>query len=192
MQRRSLLLLGFVGHLLACASHPATTQTTSAEQYAAGSTDLRTVDNAGYVDPGGRTTQVSTGGTTVTGRGVVNTPPARREYPSESAESTTTAGTGGPSAPADPIELRDRASRALCDRESYCDRVGPGKPFESPAACISAKRERVRAVMDQAACGEIRGDRVAQCLTAIRGAACGPSEEAIPPPKECTADVLCR
>lgn len=41
----------------------------------AGSPDLRTVDNAGYVDPGGRTRQVSAGCPSTVGREEGNVPP---------------------------------------------------------------------------------------------------------------------
>lgn len=169
-----------------------TTRPSSAQMSAAGSPSLRTVDNAGYADPAGRTRQVSQGAApSPVGRGE-GVAPLERERP---------AGDGtlapGPSASAptpasdDPTELVARASRALCDREVVCGRVGPGKAFESADACTAAKRERVRAVIDEASCREIRGDRVAACLTAIRGAPCGPASSVLAPPAECTKAALC-
>jgi len=181
----------------ACSPSPSTTRTTSAQKYAAGSPDLRTVDNAGYVDPGGRTHQVSAGGTTTTGRGAPAVPPPRREAASGRSETTATETAapppeGIPSSSADPTELRERAARSLCDRESYCERVGAGKTFESSDACMVAKRERVRLAMSKGGCHEIRGEAVSRCLTAIRGAECGEAGTPLPPPTACTSDVLCK
>lgn len=185
------------GQALACLSHPtsptSSARTSSAQQYASGSSNLRTVDNAGYVDPGGRTAQVSQGGATVSGRGN-NLAPTNHEFPTESSgpgDSQTALPPSSAAAPADATELRERASRALCDRESDCGRIGADKSFESADACMAAKRERVRSVMREDNCNEVRGDRVASCLTAIRREACGPSAAPLQPPTACTAQVLC-
>jgi hypothetical protein len=198
---RLLGLLGalVVGHVLACSSssRPAGTQTTSAEKYAAGSPELRTVDNAGYVDPGGRTRQVSAG----TGAAPVGTnggaPPPHREEPSGSASAPGTEGAAatpmGPApAASDPADFAERAARALCDRETYCDHIGAGKQYESGDACMVEKRDRVRSAISSSSCREIRGDRISSCLTAIRGAACGPPATRLDPPAACTAPALCK
>lgn len=196
---RTLGLLGiFGGHVLACAGSPPSTTMpppTSAQLIASGSPELRTVDNTGYVDPGGRTREVNAGGTSTVGAGNGMVPPPHRESPSGSGstESQRQPSTPGVApAPSDPVELPDRAARALCDRERYCGRIGAGKAFESEDACMAAKRERVHRTIDDASCREIRGDRIAQCLTAIRGAACGPTEAPLQAPRACTADVLCK
>ena len=167
-----------------------TTQTTSARSLAAGSPNTRTVDNAGYVDPGGRTRQVSAGAAPApVGRGAA-VAPTRPESPggvgvapSESRRLTPP--------PADATEFNERAARALCDRETFCDRIGASKRFESEGACMADKRDRVRSALGEAACDEIRGDRVASCLTAIRGAACGEPRDRQDPPVECGRTALC-
>jgi hypothetical protein len=196
---RTFCLLGTLsGHALVCTGcqSTSTTRTTSAQTYASGSPDLRTVDNAGYVDPGGRTGQVSAGGASTTGRGGNGVPPPHREYPTESgtAESVESATGGAPTvraaASADPTEFTERAARALCDRETYCGRIGKGKTFESADACMVGKRERVRGALREASCSQLRGEGVAQCLTAIRGASCGLVETQ--PPPACAAQALCR
>ncbi|MEO6417843.1 MAG: DUF6184 family natural product biosynthesis lipoprotein, partial [Polyangiaceae bacterium] len=173
MLTRTLGLLGIVGGLvLACAGSPPSTtmpRPTSAQLYASGSPELRTVDNTGHVDPGGRTREVSAGGTSTVGVGNGMVRPPYRESASGSGriESSPSASGIAP-APSDPAELPDRAARALCDRETSCGRVGSGKAFESGDACLVAKRESVHRAIDGASCGEVHGDRIAQCLTAIR------------------------
>ena len=47
---------------------------------------------------------------------------------------------------------RTRAARALCDRETYCGRIGAGKAFESADACMASKRERVGRAVSEASC----------------------------------------
>lgn len=173
---------------------PSGTQPTSAELTAAGSPELRTVDNAGYVDPGGRTRQVSAGtGPSPVDRGGNGTAPRQRERPSTGESAAPAPRPSGPSpAPADASELIERAARALCDRETYCGQIGAGRAFESADACIAEKRDRVHRALDEAACtDEIRGDRVAACLSAIRKAACGPPGVTLQPPAACTAHALC-
>jgi hypothetical protein len=94
-------------------------------------------------------------------------------------------------APAGTSDFNERASRALCDREVYCGRLGAKKAFESADACMTEKRVKVRRARGDGSCEEIRGDRAAECLAAIRRAACGPSEALLQPPAECTEHVLC-
>lgn len=186
---RSLPLVAIVAALACSGSRRASsTRPSSAQMQAAGSPSLRTVDNAGYVDPGGRTSQVSAGvAPAQVGRGN-GVAPTERERPS--------GGPGTPPAPpssapvpaaADTTDFTERAARALCDRETYCGRIGAGKAFESADACMAEKRRRVHRALDEASCEEIRGDRVAACLTAIRGAACGPPEVPLQPPAACNA-----
>lgn len=199
MLARALGLLGVLaGCALPCAGCPSTssTRTTSAQKLAAGSRDSRTIDNAGYVDPGGRTGEVSTGRTATVGaaRGD-GVPPPRREQPTGSATpqgDSEAAPTGLVSASGDPTEFTARAARALCDRETYCGRIGVGKAFESDDACMVGKRERVGRAISDASCRELRGEAIAKCLSAIRGAACGAAAAPLQPPPACAAPALCR
>jgi hypothetical protein len=178
---------------LACAgTRKASGSPTAGAQLTAGSPDLRTTDNTGYVDPAGRTRQVSQGtGPAPVGTGS-GTPPPNRETPSGGDDEPASTPAGAPMAgPIDRSELITRASRALCDRESFCERVGPGKAFESADACVSEKRERVSSAAAAASCSEIPGDHVAACLTAIRKDPCGEPGVRLPPPPACTARGLC-
>lgn len=163
----------------------------SAELTSAGSPDARTVDNAGWVDAAGRTRQVSGSAATPMGRGneVAPRAPERAAGPSTSEPPQATAAPAPPAS--DATELVERAARALCDREAYCQRIGMGKSFESNDACLVEKRQRVHTVLDRAACTELPGERVAACLSAIRQSACGPSETALGPPEECAKARLC-
>ena len=206
MTLRTLVVLGIcIGHVLACSSSRSAsgTKATHAQKYAPGSPELRTVDNAGFVDPGGRTHEVSAG---VYGNPPTEyreaVPPPQREEPSKAksksesgSEAPTPSAPAAPASPAspasDPSEFTGRAARALCDRESYCGRVGAGKAFESAETCMAEKRERVHHAISEASC-ELRGDRISACLTAIRGAACGAPATPLQPPTDCTAPVLCR
>ncbi len=175
-----------------CAPPQSTTQTTSA-----GSPHARTVDNAGFVDPVGRTSTVTASGSISernTGVGTTHTVGA-----STSGSGGTSEPAIGPPAPAvpsssaDPIELTERAARALCDREGYCEHIGTGKAFESADACMGVKRERVRQAIAERGCRDnIRGEAVSRCLTAIRAAECGNAGEALPPPAACDAEALCK
>jgi hypothetical protein len=198
MLSRTLALLAVAAGCLvsaSCARPSSTTQTTSAQKYVAGSPDLRTVDNAGFVDPVGRTSQVTTGGS-ITERGTGVAPTRREET------KTTGPGAGEPqaaaegppvaSSSADPSELTERAARALCDREAFCEHIGSGKTFESADACMSSKRERVRQAVAERGCRDIRGEAVSRCLNAIRGAECGTAGAPLPPPRACDADALCK
>ncbi len=193
----TLGLLGLCA--LACTScHPATTAsttTTSAQHYAAGSPDARIVDNAGFVDPGGRTRSVTTHGAVVTSPANAVSPTRREDPIAPTADASNSAPIGPPTAapnsPSDPVELTQRAARALCDREAYCDRVGDDKTYKSSDACFAEKRDRVGRLVSESRCREIRGERVAACLTAIRGAECGPTSAPLAPPAECTAHALC-
>jgi hypothetical protein len=56
---------------------------------------------------------------------------------------------------------------------------------------MAAKRQRVSQAVSDAACRRIRGDRVGPCLSAIRGAGCGPAEAPLEPPQACTREALC-
>jgi len=198
MMYSTLGLLG-LGALVCTSCHPTTTAsstTTSAQHYAAGSPEARTVDNAGFVDPGGRTRQVTTGGAVVPSPANAVSPP-RREDPIAPVDGDSKSApvigppTAAPSSPSDPIELTQRAARALCDREAYCNRVGDDKTYKSADACLTEKRDRVGRLVTESGCREIRGDRVAACLTAIRGSECGPSNAPLAPPAECAAHALC-
>jgi hypothetical protein len=202
MLARTFVILGTCVGLACSSRRPASaTHTPSDQKGGPGSPELRTVDNAGFVDPAGRTHEVGAGtygGAPSDFREGV--PPPQREQPTTTTTTSKGKSDGGSAAPtaitpapapSDPTDFNGRAARALCDRETYCGRIGAGKSFESAEACLADKRERVRAAVRAAPCREIRGDRISSCLTAIRAVACGLPTDSVQPPPACTAPVLC-
>jgi hypothetical protein len=184
---------------LACSSSQQTgsARTSSAQLTAAGSPDLRTVDNAGFVGPAGNTRSVSQGaGPTTVGRGEM-VPPPRRENPA-GGEAAAEGTPGGPpvtpitTSPSDPAEAIARAARAYCDRETFCEHVGPNRAYGSGDSCVADTRERLQRSAQVRACPDtISGERLGACLTAIRATPCAPRGQAAPPPPECSPSALC-
>ncbi|MEI9885753.1 MAG: DUF6184 family natural product biosynthesis lipoprotein [Rhizomicrobium sp.] len=195
---RRICAIATVTVIAACSSSQPTprAQATSAQIAAAGSPDLRTVDNTGFVGPAGQTHSVSEGvGPVEIGR-TEAVPPPRRENPAGgevTAERPQPVAPGTlPSVPADMADAMERAARALCDRESFCGGVGPGHKYGSADACLSDKRERIARAAPTRACGNaIPSDRLAACLTAIRQASCDARNAPLQPPRACTSEALC-
>jgi predicted Na+-dependent transporter len=172
------------------------THTSSAEVTAAGSPQLRTVDNTGFVDPGGRTRQVSQGvGPAPVGHGADVLPPNREQIAGGAGGVTLTPRAATPAAPRPaPIEVGDltqRAARALCDRESACGRIGASGTFESADACMANERRRVRDILGSRSCKEIVGDVAVGCLEAIRERNCSAATAIVGAPPECSPETLC-
>jgi hypothetical protein len=167
------------------------TQLSSAEIIAAGSPELRTLDNTGFVYPGGATTEVSQGlGPAVVGRGeYLAPPPTGREYPllvpvpfpQVSGERA-----GPPASGSDRYEAVGRVARALCDQQAYCERIGPSGTFESADACSTEERARIVGVIAKTGCETARADLLAACLREIRAARCIVDEDAYSMPRPCT------
>jgi len=171
----------------------------SAQLYAAGSPSLRTVDNAGFVDPTGlaQPHSVSAGMQPFYWRGDGVLPPPR-EYPyvggkpaERTSETVASPAKARSLASADPSELTARVARALCDRETYCDRIGPDRAFESADACMAEQRERVGRFLGATECLEFPGERIASCLTIIRQGSCDPRQVSEEAENTCTASALC-
>jgi hypothetical protein len=187
--------------ITSCASSGAVsrTQLSSAEIVAAGSPELRTLDNTGFVYPGGATTEVSQGiGPAVVGRGAyLVPPPTGREYPLlvPLPLPPVSGERAGPSASgSDPHEAVGRVARALCDQQAYCEHIGPSGTFESADACSTEERARLAGVIAQTSCeNTARADLLAACLREIRAAPCIVEEDAFSMPRPCTeALASCR
>jgi uncharacterized protein DUF6184 len=178
--------------LSACSSSQQTprARTTSAQINSAGSPDRRTTDNTGFVGPSGQTGSVSAGtGAAQIGRSE-GVPPPQREVPAGGEAAPSGSVSGSPAPAGEPVA---RAVRALCDRESFCGRVGQGKAYGSADSCMADKRERIERLGPAKACGDtIRNDRLATCLAAIRNASCEQGDApAVQPPSACTTEALC-
>jgi hypothetical protein len=201
-RRAAALLLATAVLIGSCASSGAawTTQLSSAEIIAAGSPELRTLDNTGFVYPGGATTEVSQGlGPAVVGRGAYLTaPPTGNLYPllvpvpvpvplasrrgAERAERAEP-----PSSGSDPYEAIERVARALCDHQATCKHIGASGTFESADACSTEERARLGGVVAKTGCETtVRGDLLAECLRAIRAAQCAVDQDAYSMPSPCT------
>jgi hypothetical protein len=165
-------------------------QLSSADIIAAGSPELRTLDNTGFVYPGGATTEVSQGiGPAVVGRGAYLTPPPTGRlypllvplpFPPPSGERA-----GPPSSGPDAYEAVGRVARALCDHEAYCEHIGPGGTFDSADGCSTEERARLSSAVAKSRCETtVRADLLTECLRLVRAAQCTVDEDAysMPPP----------
>ncbi len=128
-------------------------------------------DNAGYIDNGGRTSD-ETAPTELSGaRPTENAgrPPA---------ESPRTAPL--PTAPAAPPKVEtsfddrsQRISRAICDRETFCSRVGEGRTFRSQDDCTVQFNPTAKGFVEAAGCQKgVDDTQLASCLAAVRQLSC--------------------
>lgn len=158
------------------ASVVSSTQLSRAQMAGAGSPELRTLYNTGYVYPGGQTAEVSQGVSPfVVGRGGYMMRPPARIVPL-ALPSVSTPSAALPSG-ADRFESVARVAQALCDHETTCERIGPDAVFESADACSTEHRARLDDLVGEPGCqGAVRGDLVAACLREIRAAQCTDSD----------------
>jgi hypothetical protein len=169
-------------------------------------TTTRTVDNAGFVDNAGRTSEQTTrtesSGMRATETGSerpTGTPGSGLPLPlpprapaGQVGEGAGALGgeDGSPGAPGETVVAR--MAQAICDRETSCNRVGPDKPVATAAQCMSVVRDRARVDVVDARCE--RGfdtTQLALCLTVIRQTACDASLDAIGSLTHCQPSALC-
>jgi hypothetical protein len=166
-------------------------QLSSAEIIAAGSPELRTLDNTGFVYPNGATTEVSQGiGPAVVGRGAYLTaPPSGHSYPLLVPLSPSPASGGRarpPSSGSEPYEAVRRVARARCDHDAYCEQIGPRGRFESADACSTEESARIGGAVAKTGCvTTVRADLLAECLRALRAAPCIVHDDAHSMPAPC-------
>ncbi len=173
----------------------------------------RTIDNAGFVDNAGHTSDetirsqmsgmrgTEAGSERLTGtpgsgtpipipspRGA--TPPPTRGEGAGAASSergTTVEPTGGPV-----VEAGERLARARCDRETTCNRIGRGRAWSTQDQCFATQRERVGDAMSSLGCPHgIDNVQLAICLNALRGQACNDKGGDLAVLPECMASALC-
>lgn len=172
----------------------------------------RTIDNAGWVDNGGRTsdetirTQMSgmrateLGSERITGTpgsGYPPLPPYHFPYawpgaeyqlpglPKEGPKLVPTLG-------ASPSEVVPRIAEAQCDRESSCDHIGIGGRWESRDACLAQQRGAARNHFENALCnGGVDTTVLASCLAALRAGGCGDLTSNIETTAACRTTALC-
>lgn len=168
-------------------------------------TTTHTVDNAGFVDNGGRSssetarTELSGMRATESGseRPTATTGgiplPLGASAPAR-ADSGEGAGSGGPTSPAGgpSSEATARIAEARCDRETSCNRIGKGRAWASKGSCLEAQRERVGRAIDTAVCKRgVDSVQLTSCLTEVRGQACNDPRDNIDSTAGCRASALC-
>lgn len=170
----------------------------------------RTIDNAGFVDNGGRTsdmtgrsemsgmTATETGSERPTGTPGSGLPlpftsrPARNDIGEGAGASSSEPGTPVPSAGAPASEAVARLARARCDRETSCNRVGPGRASKSQDQCVARQRELVGVAVNALPCPRgVDNVQLAMCLNALRGQTCNDRRGDIEVLPECLANALC-
>lgn len=168
-------------------------------------TTTHTVDNAGFVDNGGRTSDMTArtelsgmrateaGGERPTATtGGIPLPlgpraPGRADRGEGAGSGGATSPAGGPSS-----EATSRIAEARCDRETACNRIGSGRAWASKAACREAQRERVGRLIEPAVCKRgVDSVQLTSCLTEVRSQACDDPRDTIDATAHCRASALC-
>jgi len=206
--RRSFVIVAVGAAVVAagCDRAPArspTGVTTTSARPDARPAPVRTVDNTGFVDNAGRSsnerarTELSGMRATETGTEVpTGTPgsglplPIEPSAPAEGDERPPEEGASSTGAPAEAVV--GRAAQALCDYAMSCGRVGKGAEWPSLAACTGKVRASVRGDLSQAGCPlAFDATAVASCLSAIRLAPCDQRIERLGTLNACEPATLC-
>ena len=170
----------------------------------------RTVDNAGFVDNGGRTSDMTgrsemsgmrateAGSERPTGSPGSGQPlpfsrkAARADIGEGAGASLSEPGTSVPSAGAPASEAVARLARARCDRETSCNRVGPGRAWGTQDQCVAHQRERVGVGVSALSCPHgVDNVQLGTCLNALRLQACNDRRGDLEVLPECLANALC-
>lgn len=164
-----------------------------------------TVDSAGYVDNGGRTssernrTEMSGMRATETGSQVpAGTPgsglplgPAPEERTGETPANRWALGTPQPSGGSARV-VAQLMARAYCDREWSCGRISVPEAWASKARCMGNVNSRFDEDLGRAGCPEaFDANVVPACLTSIRQVACDVKIENLASVPNCTPNTLC-
>lgn len=180
----------------------ASTTTTTSARPESTATSSRTIDNAGFVDNAGRTSEM-TSRTTSSGMRATETgserptgtPGSGMPIPSAGASGGGHASETGRAAEPRRVPVRTtpasrtrgapvlsddvaRLARARCDRATACDRVGPGRAFESQGDCMMQLRARSERDLEAAACQNgVDRTSLALCLGEVRKLPCDETDE---------------
>ncbi len=166
----------------------------------------RTVDAAGFMDNGGRssneTVRTELSGMRAAESGThapTGTPGSGLPLPIEPGTRGAESGERprppelGRNAPAGAptVTVTERVAQALCDHENVCGRVG-SKDAPTLATCMSRIRLGVQDDLAQAGCPNGHDpNEVADCLSAIRLASCDRRVDSLGALPECDARSLC-
>ncbi len=165
----------------------AQTTLTSGETHPSKPPASRTIDNTGFVDNSGRASEETaarpeTAGVRATETGSERPTGTNTGFPNgartgvrEEAPLTPKTAALQPRGNVSPVagygDEPGKLGRAMCDHEKTCERVGPGRTWESDDACTATLRARAIAELDGAQC-TLDASAVASCLAAIRTAPC--------------------
>lgn len=202
------------------AGRPAQTTTTGwvVPRPEATGTTKHTIDNTGFIDNGGRSSEMTTrsemsgmrateaGGERPTGTPGSGFPlpippsdPPRslQEALEEGARSPTASPRGSLRSTSAPSGLSPenayRVARARCDRETACSRVGAGRTWATQDSCVTDQRERVGADFASLSCPRGFGSvELGACLNAVRVRPCtGGTGAELENVSQCLPSALC-
>jgi len=171
----------------------------------------RTIDNAGFVDNGGRTSDMTSrselSGMRATESGSerpTGTPGSGFPLPLDVKTQSRQVGEGAGAASSvrgtdarptsgSPVdEAVGRIARARCDRETTCERIGRGRAFPTQDACMTEHRTMARQETTQASCARgIDSTQLASCLQALRSQACNAGASELDNVPACRVSALC-
>ena len=196
----SLIALGFSLSALAACADPALRPGTPAQTTGASLQSSHTVDNAGFVDPGGRTSDEfpmgELGGARATEGG--GRPPAASpaKVPLPGLGNTESSFSRGTTQPRSGDEQgvvsnedEDRLSSATCDRELSCNRVGTGREYKSNDYC--ARHVALQSKQQLTCPNGVIESALSSCIKAVRLAPCGGGAAAMTSLAACRPQALC-
>ncbi len=83
-------------------------------------------------------------------------------------------------------------SRALCDHDERCQKIGQGNQYDDRQRCESDRRDQVSKQYPGNVCSRgMAPDKVEACAKAIHASDCKTSLNSLQEYPPCTADVLC-
>ncbi|MDB4941254.1 MAG: hypothetical protein JWP97_788 [Labilithrix sp.] len=202
---RSLCVVLAAGFVVAACANATVPPGTPAQTTGASRQPVHTVDNAGFVDNSGRTSDEypmgELGGARPTEGGgrppasspsTVPLPAGGGNVESSFRPGTTPPPTGAATSPRTSEDDDNRLGRATCDREVACNRIGAGQAWKSADSCVVHFTAVSRGQIEKAGCPNgIKADQLALCLKAVRTLPCnaGPAKlETIP---ACHGAALC-
>ena len=172
----------------------------------------RTIDNAGFVDNGGRTSDETSRSqmsgmraTEAGGERPTGTPGSGTPWPFQSTAAPANVGEGAgaassvrgtdavPSSGGPVSEAVHRLARARCNRETTCNRVGRDRAWASQESCVVHERERVAGEAEsELDCPRgVDSVQLGTCLNAVRAQACDDQRGDLAVLPECAASALC-
>ncbi len=98
-----------------------------------------------------------------------------------------------PRSPVDDTSVVGRLTRARCERETFCQNIGPGKKYFSAEVCLDVFRSRIGDALSSEECpGGLDETAVSQCLSAIASEQCSSRpEEAMMRMDRCQRSTIC-